>query len=324
MPDTLRVQVGIATDRGNRDRNEDFAACLLPDLGSHRLVAALADGVGGAKGGRVAAESAVRLFLDAQDQLSPLKGVKANAVTALTAANRWLHIQGRTDPTLDRMACAFTAMILSGRHMHVVHIGDARLYRLRDGTLTRLTTVHAAPRSAIPNMLTRALGAEPDIRIDYDQEPTRIHDRYMLCTDGVHGGLSDVTLRDMLNHRDAPEATARHLVDAAIQARVGDNATALVVDLISLPAADQFDLQAAADRLPIIPTPRSGLTIDSYTLGTMLSDGRYSRVFRAIGPGGPVIMKFQSLRPAPNPCCAWRSCARPGSPHACAVPGSPR
>jgi serine/threonine protein kinase len=64
------------------------------------------------------------------------------------------------------------------------------------------------------------------------------------------------------------------------------------VDVISLPEADQFDLQAATDALPIIPTPRSGITIDGYTLGTMLSDGRYSRVFRASGASGPVIIKF--------------------------------
>jgi serine/threonine protein phosphatase PrpC len=292
LPETLRVQVGTATDPGSRDRNEDFAACLLPAPNRSSLVAALADGVGGAKGGRVAAETAVRLFLDAQDQLSPLKGIKTNAVTALTSVNRWVHIQGHTDPTLSRMACTFTALILSGRHMHVLHVGDSRLYRLRAGTLTRLTTDHVPPRSAMRNMLTRALGAEPDIRIDYDQESVRTHDRFLLCSDGVHGGLSDAALRDALDRRDAPEATAQHLVDAALQSRIGDNATALVVDVINLPQADQFDLQAAADALPIIPAPRSGITIDGYTLGTMLSDGRYSRVFRATGTSGPVIIKF--------------------------------
>jgi serine/threonine protein phosphatase PrpC len=292
MPETLRVQVGIATDPGGRDRNEDFAACLPPDAIRLGLIAAVSDGVGGAKGGRVAAETAVRLFLDALDQLNPLKGVKSNAITALTSVNRWLHIQGHTDPTLSRMRCTFTALVLAGRQMHVVHVGDSRLYRLRDGALVRLTTDHVPPRSAMRNMLTRALGAEPDIRVDYGQEAARNHDRYLLCSDGVHGGLSDAVLRDALNRRDAPEATARDLIATALQARTGDNATALVVDVTSLPAADAFDLQSAIEAMPIIPAPRTGATIDGYVLGKMLSDGRYSRVFRARGAGGPVIMKF--------------------------------
>jgi serine/threonine protein phosphatase PrpC len=292
MREALRVQVGIATDPGSRDRNEDYAACLPPDATRAGLIAALADGVGGAKGGRVAAVAAVRLFLDALDQLNPLKGIKANAVTALTSVNRWLYIQGHTDPTLAHMACTFTALILSGRQIHVVHVGDSRLYRLRDGVLVRLTTDHEPPRSAMRNMLTRALGAEPDIRIDFGQEEARVHDRYLLCSDGVHGGLSDPVLRDALDRRDAPKATAQDLVDAALQTHVGDNATALVVDVISLPEANQFDLQAAVDAFPIIPAPRPGTTIDGYTLGTMLSDSRYSRVFRASGEHGPVIIKF--------------------------------
>ena len=73
--EALRVQVGIASDQGPRDRNEDFAACLAPAPGRSGLIAAVADGVGGAKGGRVAAETAVRLFLDAVEALNPLRGV---------------------------------------------------------------------------------------------------------------------------------------------------------------------------------------------------------------------------------------------------------
>jgi serine/threonine protein phosphatase PrpC len=292
MPERLRVQVGVATDPGSRQRNEDFAACLLPDGARCGLIGAVADGVGGAKGGRVAAETAVRLFLDTLDQLNPLNGVKSNAVTALTAVNRWLHIQGHSDPTSSRMACTFTALILAGRQMHVVHVGDSRLYRLRDGALARLTTDHVPPRSAMRNMLMRAVGAEADIRIDYVQEAARNHDRYLLWSDGVYGGLSDAVLRDALGRRDAPEATARDLVAAGLQARTGDNATALVVDVVSLPDADAYDLQSAIDVLPIIPAPRTGATIDGYVLGRVLSDGRYRRVFRARGNGSPVILKF--------------------------------
>jgi serine/threonine protein phosphatase PrpC len=70
------------------DSNRDFAAWRPPEKGRPGLLAAVADGVGGAKGGRVAAETAVRLFLDAQDELNPLRGVKANAVSAFQPGPR--------------------------------------------------------------------------------------------------------------------------------------------------------------------------------------------------------------------------------------------
>ena len=292
--EALRVQVGIASDQGPRDRNEDFAACLAPAPGRSGLIAAVADGVGGAKGGRVAAETAVRLFLDAVEALNPLRGVKANAVTALTAINRWVHTQGQADAALAGMACTFTALILAGRQMHVVHVGDSRLYRLRDGVLARLTIDHVPPRSAMRNMLTRAVGAEADVRIDYDQEAARAHDRYLLCSDGVHGGLSDRALRDQLDRRDSPEQTAKTIVAAALAERVGDNATALVVDVVALPDADRFDLEFAVNALPIIAAPRVGAVIDGYVLERMLTDGRYSRVFQAVRQADQrvVIVKF--------------------------------
>src|SRR6478735_2833678 len=100
------VQVGVASERGARKANEDFAACL-PGPGSTGpdAVAALADGVGGALGGRVAAELAVRMFLDAHCALDPLRAIKANVSTAIEAINRWLHSQGRADASLAGMAC---------------------------------------------------------------------------------------------------------------------------------------------------------------------------------------------------------------------------
>jgi serine/threonine protein phosphatase PrpC len=339
---TLRVQAGIATGQGSRDRNEDFVACLLPEAGRPALVAAVADGVGGGRDARVAAETAVRLFLDAMDALSPLRGVKANAVTALDALNRWVHAQGShdrgmVDPALPGMACSFTGLVLRGRQMHLMHVGNARLYRLREGVLARLTTDHVSPRSPVRRMatrpgptrpgptkpgptkpgptepgptravgLTRAVGAEAALRVDYVAEASRLHDRYLLCTHGVHGALSDRAIGEALNRRDAASQTARVLVAAALQGRVGDSATALVVDVVGLPEADQADLEAAVEALPIIPPPRSEAAIDGYTLGRMLADGRYSRVFRATRDGDrrEVVMKFPKLaadaEPAPG------------------------
>ena len=88
-------------------------------------------------------------------------------------------------------------------------------------------------------------------------------------------------IAEILARRNAPEETARELVEVGIAARTGDNATALVVDVIGLPPADRSDLAFAAANLPLIAVPKTGATIDGFHLQAMLADGRYTRVFDA-------------------------------------------
>ena len=133
QPD-LGVRVGFASETGKRAANEDYvAACLGRPSAMHRdVVAAVADGVGGHKGGREAAEIAVRSFIDAYYSLPETLGVRRRAARALEAANGWIYGQGRVDAARSRMACAFSSVILSRRTCHVIHIGDTRVYRLSD------------------------------------------------------------------------------------------------------------------------------------------------------------------------------------------------
>jgi serine/threonine protein phosphatase PrpC len=282
---------------GSRVRNEDYAALSSATDGQWTragIVAAIADGVGGAKGGRVAAEVTVRSFIDGYYGLSPLHGVRRNAGVTLEAVNRWVNTLGRTDAALDGMACTFTALVLRGRQAHVVHVGDTRLYRFREDALVQLTTDHTPGRPGTSSMLTRAIGISDSVRIDYSVGQARVHDRYLLCSDGVHGSLSDGRIRDVLGRRAASEDTARLLVEAALDVRLGDNATALVVDVLDLPPANKTDLEAAIAQQRIIAPPKAGAAVDGFALEAMLSDGQYSRVFRATDTCGQrrVIVKF--------------------------------
>jgi serine/threonine protein phosphatase PrpC len=289
----LELRVGICSERGGRPRNEDFAAAWLGEAGRRGAIAALADGVGGSKGGRVAAELAVRGLIDGLLGQSEALGVRRTAGRAIEALNGWIHAKGRTDPDLAGMGCTLTAVVLRGRRMHVLHVGDSRLYRFRDGMLARLTTDHAQPGA---NVLTRAIGAAESVRVDYAESAARPHDRLLLCSDGVHGGLSDAMLAAELGRRGAPEDTARRLVEAALATSVGDNATALVLDLLDLPAPDRADLEAAIDARPIVAPPKRGATVDGYALDELLADSRYSRVFRGRDTLSPdhraVVLKF--------------------------------
>src|SRR5579863_3172567 len=297
----VRAIVGFCSKTGPRKENEDFAGALIgAELPEPRqeVVAAIADGIGGAKGGRVAAETAVRGFLDGFCDLPQTMEVQRAGAKIVSALNAWVYSLAHQDEKLTGMGCTFTALVLRGRVAHVLHVGDTRVYRLRGDRLTCLTHDHVRDTGtgARSNTLVRALGVETEVPLDYSTQPLARHDRFLLCSDGVHGVLSAEAIAEILRERSASEDSARALVAAALESGSTDNCTALVVDVVELPTAESADIGAAIMQLPLIPVPIDGETVDGFVLKVLMSDGRYTRLFGAMdeSEGGEVALKFQA------------------------------
>ena len=140
--------------------------------------------------------------------------------------------------------------------------------------LTLLTTDHVREGTTgggRSNILTRALGVEAEVRLDYATQPLALHDRFLLCSDGVHGTLSPEAIADILRERSASDDTARALVKAALDAGTTDNCTAMVIDVVELPTAESTteigtaDHAAAAD--PGADRRRSGRRLSAQGAG---------------------------------------------------------
>lgn len=296
----VKASVGFASETGPRERNEDFAGAVFgSELPQPRrdIVAAIADGIGGAKGGRVAAETAVRGFLDGFCDMPETMEVRRAGARILDSLNAWIFSQGRRDPKLAGMGCTFTALVLRGRVAHVLHVGDTRAYRLRDNRLVTLTVDHVregTPGGGRSTTLARALGVETEVPLDYSSQPLARHDRFLLCTDGVHAFLPAEAIAEILRDRSASDVSARALVAAALEAGSTDNCSALVVDIVDLPSAESADIGAAIMQLPLVPVPVDGESVDGFLLKVLMSDGRYTRLFGAIDEveGGEVALKF--------------------------------
>jgi serine/threonine protein phosphatase PrpC len=295
----VKATVGFASETGPRKRNEDFGGAVFGwELPQPRrdVVTAIADGIGGAKGGRVAAETAVRGFLDGFCDMPETMEVRRASARVINSLNRWIYSEGHRNAETAGMGCTFTALVLRGRIAHVLHVGDTRAYRLREGRLTCLTTDHVREGTGTgrSNILNRALGVETEVRLDYAAQPLALHDRFLLCSDGVHAFLSLEALADILREGSASEDSARALVAAALSAGSTDNCTALVVDVVELPSVESADIGSAIAQLPLIPVPVDGETIDGFVLKVLVSDGRYTRLFGAIDEveGGEVVLKF--------------------------------
>jgi serine/threonine protein phosphatase PrpC len=231
-----RIAFGLVSARGRRPDNQDYAACCRDPFGGKRgFAAAVADGLGGHKGGREAAETAVRSFIDgyfgAAPQLSPLLA----ASRAIEAANAWIAALGRRDPLLAHMATTFTALMFVEGRAHVLHVGDSRAYRFAAGRLDQLTLDHVADIGDHALRLRRAIGFDARLHIDHVTLDPAPRERLLLCTDGLHGALSAKRMAAILAKTDSPIQAAKNLRDAALGAGGADNVTAVVVDIRAPP-----------------------------------------------------------------------------------------
>ena len=282
----LRIAIGLASKAGRRPDNQDFV--LVNEASpaeriTHGAVAALADGVGGAKGGRIAAELACRSFIDAYYSLPATLGVAVAAERALSSFNSWLNAMGAADPDMAGAATTFSALVLRGRFAHLVHVGDSRAWLLRDGVLDQLSIDHNPRRPEHSHILHRAVGLEQTLRLDYAVRTLEPHDRLLLTSDGVHGVVSEPALEDLLGRRGPPDVDAAAIVEAALTTGSSDNASAIVIDVLALPDPDHDGLAALAIGLPVLAPPSPGDAVDGFRIERQLAVGERSRSFLARG-----------------------------------------
>jgi serine/threonine protein kinase len=302
----LRIAIGLASKAGKRPDNQDFVIAheaTPAERVTHGVTAALADGLGGAKGGRIAAELACRSFIDAFYSLPATLGVPVAAERALSGFNSWLHGMAAADPAMQGAATTFSAVVLRDRLAHCLHVGDGRIWRFRDGRLEPLTTDHTASRPEHSHVLYRAVGLEPTVRLDYAAHTLEAHDRLLITSDGVHDVVSKEALEDLVGRRGSPDRDAEAIVDAALTMGSQDNVSAIVMDVVALPDPNHRGLAALAAGLPVPPAPSVGDSIDGFILERRLADGEQSRSFLAKGGplgDGPFVLKFPKPETLPD------------------------
>lgn len=245
----MGLLAGGKTDRGlSREKNEDNF-CVEEGLG----LFAVADGVGGHAGGDVASAMAVGVLRDfikksGRGRGSLAGGGSPKAPGALASAvkfsGRAVYEAQEKNHSLRGMGTTMAAVLFDGGYMSVAHVGDSRVYLIRDGSITRLTEDHSlvseqvseglisreeAERSDTRNILTRALGQAPDVEVDSREFTVAHRDRILLCTDGLTTMVpEDVILSTVTAHED-PQRACELLVDRANASGGKDNITAVLV-----------------------------------------------------------------------------------------------
>jgi len=218
----------------------------------------VADGVGGHAAGEVASSVAVTV-LSTLDEEAPGGDLLERLSIAVSNANTYLRDMVRGDPELRGMSTTVTAMLRAGSRFGLVHVGDSRCYLLRGGELQQITRDHTfvqglidegritpeeadhhPQRSVITNALDGAERVDPDLSV----REARVGDRYLLCSDGLSGVVSEDTLRETLADNPVPEDAVERLVELALRGGGPDNITAIVADVV--------DVDASPSAVPVV------------------------------------------------------------------------
>ena len=232
------------SDQGRvRQRNED-SMLVMPE----RSLFAVADGMGGHRGGAVASSLAIDALQDAFDRsafdgrIQAADNVPRRArelAAAVHMTNECVRSMAFADRELSGMGTTLVAARFSPnkQRLYIGHVGDSRCYRLRAGKLTQLTTDHTmaslgmtGPRS---NDLYQAIGVTPGLMIDLIVDKPQDDDVYLLCSDGLSKMLSDDKVRDVLLENEDLESALYTLIELANDGGGKDNVTVIIVKVLA-------------------------------------------------------------------------------------------
>ncbi|HLW81308.1 MAG TPA: Stp1/IreP family PP2C-type Ser/Thr phosphatase [Candidatus Acidoferrales bacterium] len=249
----MEIEFGARTDVGRARANNEDCFRAAPEIN----LFVLSDGMGGQSSGevasRLASEAVIAHCCEAATNASlPIIGKRDEGVSdaanrlasAIRLANSAVRAAAQENAALSGMGATAVAVMLTNERASIAHVGDSRVYRLRNGELQQLTRDHSfvgeqvrqglmgeeeASSSNLQNVLLRAVGADAEVQVEVNEELFAEGDTLLLCSDGLTKELSDSQIANVLAHIDDPQEAADQLVDMANAAGGGDNITVIVL-----------------------------------------------------------------------------------------------
>ncbi len=250
----VRIRYAARTDVGRkRTHNEDYFALIEDD----RLFL-VDDGMGGHASGDVASKMSTEVigefYRRSRDpdaswpyRYDPSRSYAENRIlTSICLANERVHEASLRNRSQRGMGTTIVAFHLNGTRAYIAHVGDSRCYRVRNGSIHALTRDHSLLedwKEARPdlteqeirdfphkNVITRALGMRETVEVDLKTVQIELGDRFVLCSDGLCGMLTDDEIHEVISAHGDPEAAVAELIDRSNAAGGDDNITAMLID----------------------------------------------------------------------------------------------
>ena len=289
MKNQLKISVGEYSSKGRKGINQDFHGVAIPKdnlLVSKGIAVVLADGISSSQVSQIASETAVRNFLEDYFCTSEAWSVKKSAQQVLQSVNSWLYSQTqKSDLRFNKdkgYVCTLSAMVIKSTTAHVFHIGDSRIYRLRDGVLKQLTEDHRVWIEGGKSYLARGLGINQQVEIDYKALTIKEDDVFLFTTDGIYEFVDeDFIIKTLQESVEDLNLAAKSLVEKAYQQDSDDNLTVQVVKIDALAKQSSSELYKELTDLPFPPVLEARKEFDGYKILRVLHSSSRSHVYLA-------------------------------------------
>lgn len=292
----LQVKIQSHSVAGIKDENQDACACYVPQdylLERKGVVSVIADGVSSCERAKKASNDCVQGFLTDYYATPDSWGTEHCATKVITALNSSLYSQSMVIDKVSSMLSTMSALIIKSNTAYLFHIGDSRIYRYRDGVLKQLTKDHVTNVNQKETYLSRAIGFDSNVQIDFQALDLKLGDQFLMTTDGVHGYLDHTEMATSIGQKTAVE----DLVEMAITKGSQDNASAIICTVNQLP---EKHLNEAFDELtqrPIPPDLENGMKINGFEIESLIHASNRTQIYRArdINTNQLVALKTPSI-----------------------------
>ncbi len=297
---SLKFEIGQSSLTGPRERNEDYIGVVTPEneqLSVKGALIAVADGVSGNAGGGEASEMTVRTvttdYYATPDTWEPHTALDK----VMTAANRWLISQANANRDLAGMATTLSLIILRGRRYYLAHVGDTRIYLLRNGMLKQLTIDHVWDRPDMRHVLKRAVGLDAHLAVDFAEGALQVGDVFALMSDGAWETLGEKAIQQGLSKFNSPQMVAEHLTKTALDQQSTDNSTAVIIKITELGADSLSERIAGGKHLALPPKLGVGEFIDDFEVLEILHESRASLLYKVRKTDTKQLFVLKTLQP---------------------------
>ena len=289
MSNSLTVLLSQHSFAGRKPSNQDFFDARVPSEPQRTMkgiAIALADGISSSEVSDIASKVSVTSFLTDYFSTPETWSVNKSIKRILTATNSWLNTQSRQALLhLDKdkaYVCTLSTLILRSSTAYLAHLGDTRIYLLRNGTLNALTEDHRLWISQEKSYLSRAMGMDSIITPDFHKLSLEKEDIFLLATDGVYEFLSEDEIKQIVSDYSKNfEETAKALVEKAYENGSDDNLTAQLARIETLPKKTPQELKSQIKDKPFPPQLQARESFDGYIIVRELSATSRSQVYLA-------------------------------------------
>jgi len=304
----LKAHFGGYSSKGQKMQNQDAFAVYVPNNDELLLkgcVAAIADGVSSANKAAEAAQLAVTQFIQEYYSTSETWSTHKSAAKVLTSLNQWLYSQSETigsNAQTQQWLTTFSAMIIKSTTGYIFHVGDCRISKYRQQEFETITRDHNRKQGNAHVILTRALGADPRLKVDFHQLDIKQSDIYMLSCDGFHDYLSPALIKKQLAKlplepsNNELEQVSQQLTEQAIALGSRDNVSCLLIYIKNIPnrRLEEISRDLLAKAIP--PALKLGMTLDSYRVVKLIHASSRSHLYLVEKEGNksPFVLKIPS------------------------------